>query len=48
MICEVGREKNGRRPPQRLSEPAEWLAARADKHPYGFTLFDVDPVVLAD
>lgn len=48
VICEVGREKNGRRPPQRLSEPAEWLAARADKHPYGFTLFDVDPVVLAD
>ena len=33
------------RVPVRESEPAEWLAYRADAHPYGFALFDVDPGV---
>ncbi|MGH9154076.1 MAG: purple acid phosphatase family protein [Acidimicrobiales bacterium] len=43
VICEVGAAGNGQRPARKVSETAEWLAARADDHPYGFTAFDVDP-----
>jgi 3',5'-cyclic AMP phosphodiesterase CpdA len=44
VICEVGRAEPGRqRAPRRVEEPAPWLAARSVAHPYGFTVFDVDP-----
>ena len=44
VVCGVERPAEGRpRPSVKVSEPAEWLAARCDEHPFGFTLFDVDP-----
>lgn len=45
VIADVGRAGPGPRTPHKEHEPADWLAARAVGHPFGFTVFDVDPGV---
>ena len=45
VIADVGGAGRGQRRPHKEHEPADWLAARAVDHPFGFTVFDVDPGV---
>lgn len=45
VIADIGRAGRGQRVPHKEHEPADWLAARAVDHPFGFTVFDVDPGV---